>query len=100
MRTGRSPIPCSTATSTQATGIFRGFVGPAGKNGELRRYIIDFNDKNQVPDRMTVTFGVRPVESLTPWTKSWHPRPAGPAEETFAFDITFDPAYTASGVVY
>lgn len=74
--------------------------GQQEKNGELRRYIIDFNDKNQVPDRMTVTFGVRPVESLSAMDEVMASAPGGPAEETFAFDITFDPAYTASGVVY
>ena len=65
--------------------------GQQEKNGELRRYIIDFNDKNQVPDRMTVTFGVRPVESLSAMDEVMASAPGGPAEETFAFDITFDP---------
>lgn len=49
---------------------------------------------------MTVTFGVRPVESLSAMDEVMASAPGGPAEETFAFDITFDPAYTASGVVY
>lgn len=53
-----------------------------------------------MPDRMTVTFGVRPVESLSAMDEVMASAPGGPAEETFAFDITFDPAYTASGVVY
>ena len=73
--------------------------GQQEENGELRRYIIDFNDKNQVPDHMTITFRAYPFESLTAVAETGRPADSEPTGTEFTFDISFDPAYTASGKV-
>lgn len=71
--------------------------GQQDKNGELRCYTIDFNDKNQVPDHMTITFWAYPFESLTALAEAGRPADSDPVGTEFTFDISFDPAYTASG---
>lgn len=73
--------------------------GQQDQNGQLRRYIIDFNDKNQVPGHMTITFRACPVESLAAMDEAQRGTSDAPAWETFTFDIAFDPAFTASGRV-
>jgi hypothetical protein len=73
--------------------------GQQEENGGLRRYIIDFSDKNQVPDHMTVTFGAYPYESLSAADEAGRPADSGRAEAEFTFTISFDPSYTASGKV-
>ena len=73
--------------------------GQQEENGELRRYIIDFNDKNQVPDHMTITFRAYPFESPTAVAEAGRPADSEPTGTEFTFDISFDPAYTASGRV-
>lgn len=73
--------------------------GQQDKNGELRRYIIDFNDKNEVPDWLSITFRAYPFESLTALSEAGRPADTDPAGTSFTFEIDFDPAYTASGTV-
>ena len=73
--------------------------GQQEENGQLRRYIIDFNDKNQVPDHMTITFRAYSVESLTAVAEAVRPAGSEPTGTEFTFDIAFDPAFTASGTV-
>ena len=65
------------------------------ENGQLRRITIDFNDKSQVPEKLTIAFAVRPFQNYDQWDEV---RGQEAAAE-FTFTIRFDPTYTASGEV-
>lgn len=66
------------------------------ENGALRRITIDFHDRSQVPETLTMAFSVWPFRDY----EELDPLPQQESAANFVFTIRFDPTYTANGETF